>query len=165
MVNKGSQSEPIQQRHSDYQTGQRRWRCHSNQARLCFENGHASSRYFLGPASQNDNTAKIESQIQRRLLKLKTKNLIPAGVYEAIRPTGSQRLRMYSLPKTHKKDAPLRLILSMTGSSQHQLAKWLTFLLDPVLQVFSPNCIPNSFTFVETQKFSIFYFITISLFL
>ena len=36
-----------------------------------------SSKFLdLGPATNNDNTAKIESRIQRRLLKLKKKNLI-----------------------------------------------------------------------------------------
>ena len=90
----------------------------------------------LCPANQNDNTAKIESQIERRLLELKKKNLIPARVYEAIRPTGSQLPRMYGFPKTHKKNVPLCLILSMTGSAQHQFAKWLTSLHDPVLQSF-----------------------------
>ena len=99
---------------------------------------HDASKFEnLNLASQNDNTTKIESQIQRRLLELKKKkNLIPARVYKAIRPTGSQRPRMYDLPKTHKKVVPLRLILSMTGSAQHQLEKWLTFPLDPVLQLF-----------------------------
>ena len=60
----------------------------------------------LGPASQNDNTAKIESPMQRRLLELKKKNLIPTRVFEAIRPTGSQRSRMYGLSKIYKKDVP-----------------------------------------------------------
>ena len=59
---------------------------------------------------------------------------------------------MYGLPKTYKKDVPLRPILSMTGSAQRQLAKWLTFLLDPVLQLSSTNCIPDSFIFAETLK-------------
>ena len=55
-------------------------------------------------ASQNNNTVKIESQIHSQLLKLKKNNFIPAGVYKAIQPTGSQRSRMYGLPKIHKKD-------------------------------------------------------------
>ena len=77
----------------------------------------------LGPVDSNDNTAKIESRIQRRLLRLKKDNLISQNVYDAIRPTGSQRPRMYGLPKTHKKDVPLRPILFMIGSAQHHLAK------------------------------------------
>ena len=105
----------------------------------------------LGPVDSNDDTAKIESRIQRRLLQLKKDNLISQNVYDAIRPTGSQRPRMYGLPKTHKKDVglPLRPILSMTGSAQHHLAKWLTSILNPVLQQFSVNCVPHSFTFVK----------------
>ena len=90
----------------------------------------------FGPAVPNYTTAKIELQIQRRLLELKKKNLILVRVYEAIRPMGSQRPRMYGLPKTHKNDVPLSPILSMTGSVQHQLAKWLTSVFNPVLQLF-----------------------------
>ena len=109
----------------------------------------------LGPVTNNDNTAKIESRIQRRLLQLRKEYLISKQVYEAIRPTGSQRPRMYGLPKIHKKDVPLRPILSMTGSAQHQLAKWLTSLLQPVLENFSSNCLSDSFTFVkEVRKFT-----------
>ena len=43
----------------------------------------------LGPVTNNDNTAKIESRIQRRLLQLRKEYLISKQVYEAIRPTGS----------------------------------------------------------------------------
>ena len=81
----------------------------------------ASKFENLGPAGQNDNRAKIESQMQRRLLEQKEKNLIPARVYEAIRPTGPQRSCMHGLPKTHKKDVLLRPILSMTGSANINL--------------------------------------------
>ena len=113
-----------------------------------------TTKFDLGPVTNKDNAAKIESQIQRRLLQLRKEYLISKQVYEAIRPTGSQRPRMYGLPKIHKKDVPLRPILSMTGSAQHQLAKWLTSLLQPVLQNLSSNCVSDSFTFVkEVRKF------------
>ena len=109
----------------------------------------------LGPVTNKDNTARIESRIQRRLLQLRKEYLISKQVYEAIRRTGSQRPRMYGLPKIHKKDVPLRPILSMTGSAQHQLAKWLTSLLQPVLQNLFSNCVSDSFTFVkEVRKFT-----------
>ena len=49
-------------------------------------------------------------------------------------------------------DLPLRPILSMTGSAQHQLAKWLTSLLQPILQNLSPNCVSDSFTFVKEVR-------------
>ena len=101
--------------------------------------------------------AKIESRIQQRLLQLRKECLISKQVYKAIRPTGSQRPRMYGFSKIHKKDVPLRPILSMTGSAQHQLAKWLTSLLQSVLQDLSSNCVSDSFTFVkEVRKFTFF---------
>ena len=90
----------------------------------------------LGPITKKDNTAKIESRIQRRLLQLKKECLISKEFYEAIRPTGSQRLRMYGLPKIHKKDVPLHPILSMTGSAQHQLAKWLLLFFNLLSKTF-----------------------------
>ena len=107
----------------------------------------------LGPVTNKDNTAKIESRIQRRLLQLRKECLISKQVYEAIRSgsdcfvsllrnKGMYRMdppRMYGLPKIYKKDVPLRPILSMTGSAQHQLAKWLTSLLQLVLQNLSSN--------------------------
>ena len=109
----------------------------------------------LGPVTNKDNTAKIESGTQRRLLQLRKECLISKQVYEAIRPTGSQRPRMHGLPKIHKKDVPLRPILSMTRSAQHQLAKWLTSLLQLVLQNLSSNCVSDSFTFVKkVRKFT-----------
>ena len=117
---------------------------------------HDASKFEnLGPASQNDDTAKIESQIQRQLLELHKKYLIPVRVYEAIRSIGSQRPRMYFLLKNYKKDVLLRSILSITGSAQHQLAKWPTSFLNPVLQLFFTSFLPNSFTLVKTlRKFS-----------
>ena len=114
----------------------------------------------LGPVTSKDNTAKIESRIQRRLLQLRKECQIPKQVYETIRPTGSQRPRMYGLLKLDKKDVPLRPILSMTGSAQHHLAKWLTSLLQSVLQNPSSNCVSDSFTFVKDVRklaFSPFY--------
>ena len=99
------------------------------------------------------------------LLQLKKECLISKQVYEAIRPTGSQRPRMYGLPKIHKKDVPLRPILSMTGSAQHQLAKWLTSLLQPVFQNFSSICVCDSFTFVKKfRKFTFSSFVFLCFF-
>ena len=38
----------------------------------------------------------------------------------------------------------------MTGSSHHELGKWLAGLLQPVLERFSSHCISDSFTFAKT---------------
>ena len=79
----------------------------------------------LGPVSSNDNTASIESRLEKRLVDLVKTDLMPKWIYDAIRATGSQKPQMYGLPKTHKEGTPLRPILSMTGSSHHELGKWL----------------------------------------
>ena len=77
----------------------------------------------LGPVSSDDNAASIESRFQKRLLDLIKVDLMSKWIYDAIRPTGSQRPQMYSLPKTQKEDTPLRPMLSTTGSSHHELEK------------------------------------------
>ena len=48
----------------------------------------------LGPVNENDNTARIEGSIQRRLLALTKETMLAKSVYEHIRPSGSQRPRM-----------------------------------------------------------------------
>ena len=104
---------------------------------------------YVGPVSTCDNTAGIESRLQKRLLELFKTKLLPEHVYRTIRPTGSQRPRMYELPKTHKPNVPLRPILSMTGSAHHELSKWLASLLQPVLERFTAHCISDSFKFAD----------------
>ena len=42
----------------------------------------------------------------------------------------------------------------MTSSSQHQLAKYLSSLLQPVLSLYSSNCVLDSFTFADIIKSS-----------
>ena len=53
-----------------------------------------------------------------------------------------------------QKNVLLRPILSMTDSAQHQLAKYLSPLLKPVLTLYSSNCIRDSFTFADNIKTS-----------
>ena len=106
----------------------------------------ASKFENLGLASQNDNTTKIESQI----LELKKKNLIPVRVYEAIQLTGSQMYVWFSQnPQKGCTSTPHLVHESLTPTST---CKWLTSLLGHVLQLFSTNCIPDTFTFVETLR-------------
>ena len=102
---------------------------------------------LLGPSSQFDFTANIESSFQCRFSRLAQNGDIPQKVYEAIRPVGSQRPLLYGLPKTHKPGIPLRPILSMINSPQHALAKWCTELLQPVLKKFSTYTVGDSFSF------------------
>ena len=98
------------------------------------------------------NKQKIEAKIQRRLLQLSKGGVMHEPVYKEICPTGSLRPRLYGLPKVHKKDVPLRPILSMVGSSQQTLATYLATVIDPVLQLYSNNCLKDSFTFAKEMQ-------------
>ena len=100
----------------------------------------------LGPVNQFDNTVQNETKLQCHLLQLGKSDDLPKTVYEVIRPTGSQQPRMYGLPKIHKQDVPCHPILSMIGSAQHELTKFLAALLQPVLELYSTNCINDSFS-------------------
>ena len=108
----------------------------------------------LGPSSKNGNTSKIELRVRCRLQQIHKDDSLLTNLYERFRPSESHRPRMYGLPKPHKKDVPLRPILSMTDSALHQLAKNLSSLLEPVLALYSSNCISDSFTFADMMKTS-----------
>ena len=94
-----------------------------------------------------DDTQKLENKLQKRFLELFRRKFISKEVYEFIRPVGSQRPRMYGLPKIHKPGIPLCLILSMCHSAQHSLAKWLVEVLNPVQEFYFGFCVKDSFTF------------------
>ena len=103
----------------------------------------------LAPVNEFDNTTQNETKLQRSLLQSIKSDDLRKTVYKVIRPTGSQRPRMYGLPKMHKRDVPCRPILGMIGSAQHKLAKFLAALLQPVLELYSNNFINNSYSFAE----------------
>ena len=46
---------------------------------------------------------------------------------------------MDGLPKVHKAGVPLRPILSMVNAPQHELAKWLTDILKPVISKYNQH--------------------------
>ena len=79
----------------------------------------------LDPVKENDNTAKLKTKLQRRLQQLKKDGQLTLSICNNIRPTGSQRPRMYGLIKTLKASVLLRPILSIIDSSQHELVKGL----------------------------------------
>ena len=60
---------------------------------------------------------------------------------------------MYGLPKLHKPEPiPLRPILSMVDSAQHELARWFSEVLKPVLDQYSSRVIEDSFSFCEALR-------------
>ena len=59
---------------------------------------------------------------------------------------------MHGLPKVHKEGVSLRPMLSMIGSPQHALAKWLCGLLKPVNKFYTHRCVKASFAFADLVK-------------
>ena len=59
-----------------------------------------------------DDSHKLEIKSQKPFLELFKKKLISREIFELIRPIGSERPRLYGLPKIHKSDIPLRPILN-----------------------------------------------------
>ena len=106
----------------------------------------------LGPVSTDDKTSSVETSLQNFLWRLSKNGEIADDVYREIRPTGSTRPRIYGVPKVHKAGAPLRPILSMTGSPQHATAQWLANLLKPVSARFSKFVVKDSFDFSATMN-------------
>ena len=100
----------------------------------------------------HDRTSRLENEIDKRLLQLQKRGELSREHNKRIKPVGSLRPRMYGLPKTHKQNVPLRPILSMVGSAQHQLAKWLGELLQPALESVSRIVIKDSFTLSDAIR-------------
>ena len=112
----------------------------------------ASKFEHLGPVSTHDKTAKQEKDLMTFLSQLRESRELSEHNFKAVWPIGSQRPRLYGLPKTHKQGIPLRPILSLVGSAQHKLAKFLNFMLQPVTEKYSKFTIKDSFTFAEEIK-------------
>ena len=70
---------------------------------------------------RGDPTATQENRLSRKLKGLEKNGEITNALYNKLRPTGSQPPRIYGLPKIHKPDIPLRLIVSCIGSPTYQL--------------------------------------------
>ena len=68
---------------------------------------------------------KEEERIVNVLTQLKRDGKISESLFEELKPVGSQPPRLYGLAKVHKKDTPLRPIVSMPGSAYYKVAKKL----------------------------------------
>ena len=75
---------------------------------------------------------KIEKDINKELLAMKKKNEISETLYIRLRLTGAQPARLYGLAKVHKQGTPLRLVLSLPGSSYDNLNKTLAKYFDEI---------------------------------
>ena len=63
---------------------------------------------------------------------MKGKGDIDENTYKRVYPTGASAPKFYGLPKIHKKDVPLRPIVSSIGSVTYGVAKELSRILKPL---------------------------------
>ena len=74
------------------------------------------------------------------------RQILPKDVADIICPKGSRLAQLYGLPKTHKPALAIRPILSVSGTYNFKLAKWLDEKLKPISI--------NEFTISDPLRFS-----------
>ena len=72
----------------------------------------------------------LEDKTTRFLRNLKNKNIINNETYNNLVPFGSKVGILYGLPKIHRQNNPMRLILSTIGTRNYKLAKYLIPLIE-----------------------------------
>ena len=104
------------------------------------------------------NFKKLDVDIYKQIIKLERKNnrlvdkMVADGVVTSLqgnklKSRGSRPGVMYGLPKVHKQNVPMRPILSMSGSFNYELSRYMV----PVLAPLSRNeyTVSDSFDFVQ----------------
>ena len=97
----------------------------------------------VNPKKSHPIIAKENSII--RVLNRYVKPFIPSEIFSKIYPSGSQPGKIYGLCKVHKKDHPLRPVVSMIGTAEYSLAKYLDSVIKP--------CIPDKYMLQSTASF------------
>ena len=79
-----------------------------------------------------DPTNKHKNRLINILRRIKAEGRLEEGTYKKMYPTGASSPKLYGLPKIHKKDIPLRPIVSSQGSVSYGVAKELARILKPL---------------------------------
>ena len=87
------------------------------------------------------------TNLLRNLLKSK---VIDQTLSDKLKPVGSSLGKLYGLPKIHKKDAPLRPIISSINTYNYNLAKYIVELCTPFIP--SSYTTRDFFSFVSKLK-------------
>ena len=75
---------------------------------------------------------RVEEEFNRELRSLLAAKKITTGFFEEVKSTGATPARLYGLAKVHKKDTPLRPVLSLPGSCYDKLNKTLAKFFDDI---------------------------------
>ena len=79
-----------------------------------------------------DPTNRHKNKLISLLKSIKAEGGISEKTYKKLYPIGATTPKYYGLPKVHKKDAPLRPIVSSIGSVAYETAKELSRVLKPL---------------------------------
>ena len=71
----------------------------------------------------------------KRYLHTHVKKCVEDSVYTGITPCGSQAGKLYGLCKVHKSGHPMRPVISMVGTAEYKLAKFLDTFIKPNINV------------------------------
>ena len=80
-----------------------------------------------------DPTNRHKNNLISLLKSIKAEGGIGETTYKKCYPTGDTTPKYYGLPKVHKKDTPLRPIVSSIGSVAYETAKELSRILKPLV--------------------------------
>ena len=101
-----------------------------------------------------DPTNRMKTKLINLLKKIKSEGGINDNHYRKMYPTGKVPPKFYGLPKVHKRDIPLRPIVSSRGFISYEVAKELARILKPLVGS-SPHHIKNTGDYIEHIKGSI----------
>ena len=99
----------------------------------------------------NDPTTRYKNKLINLLKTIKTQEEISEALYKKLYPTGAGVPKFYGLPKIHKKETPLRPIVSSIGSVSYATSKELTRILKPLVGR-SPHHVHNNQDLLEDLK-------------
>ncbi|XP_066018930.1 uncharacterized protein [Pocillopora verrucosa] len=96
----------------------------------------------------SDPTRAIKNKLIQTLKEWRKEERIPNYLYNQLYPTAENVPKFYGLPKIHKKDVPLRPIVSSIGSVMYDTAKFLAKIMKPLVGLNSHHIV-NSEDFVN----------------
>ena len=87
-------------------------------------------------------------------LRKNVKPFISSDIFEDIYPSGSQPGKLYGLCKVHKENYPFRPVVSMIGTAEYKLAKYLDQIIKPHIP--SKYMLSSTWEFLDKLKLFIF---------
>ena len=100
---------------------------------------------------QSDPTNKLKNKLINILKRIKVDTGLQENIYGRMYPTGASSSKFYGLPKIHKKNVPLRPIVSSIGSVTHGVAKELFKIIKPLVGT-SKQHVNNTKEFADEIK-------------